>query len=587
MNRQKQPIHAMALATFFVVIADGCGEPGSSEPVIETQEGVVVQHLRGSASDAGTYIGLDFLATDSNGQPIACDDANLEVDVAIAFDDAPNDFISVRDGSVRLACAANRAADIGLVLDNSGSQESVLEITRQGAKNFAADILADGGELSLTRVSTFSSVLTGMTDDAATINSELDGMFVNGGWTALYDGVRMGNETLGASQAGSESFDTVDDFCQGSRRKGLVVFTNGFENNSAQEKLAGERDDGIDTTLSDLGGLEVNSVGTPLYIIGLGDKVNDPQLQGLADETGGRYLQVQKAQDIPAAYSLIADYQGASSQVCMEFERRGCGHATVRVSYDYTSATGTYSASEDHKVYIPCEEPEPQGKIVTILMALSDQGVDDATATRLLENSINWVNPTNAAPKILLVRDDNHRGEQSGEQNFLLSRIQDAGYDVTLIQEPRAGLDGSEFDDYDVVWFTNPGFPWDDRSSYDAIAGFVAGGGGVVLSGDDLTWSMGRSFDTSGLTHLSHKNNGTRTCGKLTNNNKGERYRVQMEADSHPVIQDIESSIILYGNDIDHSVATNTGEEILAWGTLEGAPGCSTRIPVITAYDPN
>ena len=259
---------------------------------MQTERGVIVRHLRGSQAAAGTYIGLDFLATDANGQPIPCDSADLTVDVEVAFADAPQQFVPVRDGTVLVRCVNDRSANIGMVLDNSGSQASVIDLTKVGAKSFASEIMADGGAISLTRVSTDSRVLSDLSTDTAQVQQELDGMFVNGGWTALYDGIRLGNETLGASldaSAGQVTYTDVDDFCDASKRYGVVAFTNGFENNSAQQKLVTSRDDGIDTQLDDLKQLSVDSVGTPLYIIGLGDDVNDAELQDLSDSTGGRY----------------------------------------------------------------------------------------------------------------------------------------------------------------------------------------------------------------------------------------------------------------------------------------------------------
>ncbi len=586
---QHRSIRGLGIVAMIATIA-GCQEDGDEAPPVQTERGVIVQHLRGSQAAAGTYIGLDFLATDANGQPIPCDSADLTVDVEVAFADAPTQFVPVRDGTVRVRCVNDRSANIGMVVDNSGSQKSVIDLTKTGAKNFASEIMTDGGSISVTRVSTDSSVLTGLTDDAVTVQQELDGMFVNGGWTALYDGIRLGNETLGASlnaSAAQPTYTDVDDFCDSSKRYGIVAFTNGYENNSAQQKLATPTNDGIDTSLDDLKQLSVDSVGTPLYIIGLGDEVNDAELQDLSDSTGGRYLQVATEQDIPAAYDFIADYQSASSKVCLEVGRRGCGQTTVRVSYSYATSQGTFEGAQDYPIYIPCEQEPQQGRVVTIVLALSDPGIDEGVATTLIRNSVNYTNPTNDIPRMLFVQDDNYRGEHLLERDFLANKLTDIGFDVTPLDEPAAGLTDADVAGFDVVWFTNPGWPWDDRSTYDVLTRFVAAGGGLVLSGDDISWSMGRNFPVTDLTLLDHQNNGTSTCGEKTDNNAGKSYEVKTTTSTHPVLDMIEGITLTYSNDIDHSSPAMRGEEVLAWATLENAPNCMVRTPVVLAYDPN
>ena len=64
----------------------------------------------------------------------------------------------------------------------------------------------------------------------------------------------------------------------------------------------------------------------------------------------------------------------------------------------------------------------------------------------------------------------------------------------------------------------------------------------------------------------------------------GGRYRVTMNAETHPVIEGLEGASFLYGDDIDKSVALD-GTEVVAWATVEGKASCEKR-PVITAFTP-
>lgn len=140
--------------------------------------------------------------------------------------------------------------------------------------------------------------------------------------------------------------------------------------------------------------------------------------------------------------------------------------------------------------------------------------------------------------------------------------------------------------DFDAVWFSNPGWSMDDPTTLQSLQQFLAGGGGVVLPGDDMSWSMGHAFPMTPVTHLIHHNNGTRTCGHLTDNNRGDHYRVTYDDRSHPLIGDLAGAGFLYGNDIDHSEPAREGEEVIAWAVLDVDPECELHTPVIVGYDP-
>ena len=64
-------------------------------------------------------------------------------------------------------------------------------------------------------------------------------------------------------------------------------------------------------------------------------------------------------------------------------------------------------------------------------------------------------------------------------------------YNADLITERKGGITADDVAGYDVVWFTNPGYPFDDVRSIDTLTTFLAAGGGVVAQGDDITQSMG------------------------------------------------------------------------------------------------
>ena len=112
------------------------------------------------------------------------------------------------------------------------------------------------------RVSTQSEVLLPLTDDAFQLERALDGMFVNRGWTSLFDALRLGNETLATTRLPEGAYETLEEFCEADLPFGMVAFSNGVDNNSSDQML--DSGDGIDSHLGDVSSLAVQGVTTPI-----------------------------------------------------------------------------------------------------------------------------------------------------------------------------------------------------------------------------------------------------------------------------------------------------------------------------------
>ena len=124
----------------------------------------------------------------------------------------------------------------------------------------------------------------------------------------------------------------------------------------------------------------------------------------------------------------------------------------------------------------------------------------------------------------------------------------------------------------------------DDQRSFETLLAYSAAGGGVVLQGDDMTQSMGRSFSMTPLTRLTHVNNGTSACGVTTDNNRGGSYDVQFAAGPHPLLGPLANQRFSYGDDIDVAIPANASAEVL--GTATYARGtCRVSTPVLVAFD--
>lgn len=281
----------------------------------------------------GPVVALDVLVTDADGLPVACD-AGM-VDATVTMIDG-GQRTPIGTGRTTVTCGAGTPPDVTMVLDNSGSQEEVLTDTREGARALAHQVLDAGGRVGLVRISTFSRPLLDLSADATAVDEALDGMFVNRGWTALWDAVRMGNEVLQAGRTPGQAL-TLQDACALDAAAELVVFTNGVDNNSAQEQLVGDDDDGVATTLDDLLHLTVDGAPTPVHTIGLGRNVDEAALTQLAAQTGGGHVAVSLGEQLPQAFDLVAGWTTQDRRVCATLPEPTCGPVDVEVAWTLTA----------------------------------------------------------------------------------------------------------------------------------------------------------------------------------------------------------------------------------------------------------
>jgi Mg-chelatase subunit ChlD len=553
----------------------------------------MAQMLRGAQIESGdSLLSFDVVLTEPDSGPaVDCQEGTLSVDVEMkkpggkAFETVSTEHIQVR-------CESTVGPDIAVVVDNSGSESGTLSEVREATSRLLDYVQAAHGRVSLTRVSTQPSVLAPLTDDMAAARSALSELHVSNGWTALYDGIRMGNETLGDAELGEDGHPTGNqaDFCGMDPQRAILVFTDGQENNSSDEQgSVNYPGDGINTTLDDLTRLQARGVTTPIYSIGLGDDVDHEALRGLAEKSGGKHHRTDSPGAVTELFQHIVSYTGPRFRVCASLPTTRCGSHDVRLKYRWDGAGRTLTGSRESNLNVACPAPPAMGKSATVLLTLQSPGIEPLAANELIKRTTSWVSPV-ADPRVLVVLDDNHHDEAAGDAQYVARALDSAGFDNELQQEPEHGLDASALDGFDVVWFSNPGYPMDDQTSFETLRTALGRGMGVVLQGDDMAMSWGHAFDMSALTHLTFEDNGTSACGHQTDNNAGDGlYRVQYEP-SHPMLGSLGGTSFLYGDDIDLSSPRNEGEQVLAWSTVvarnDGEALCDVRTPVVVAYDP-
>lgn len=571
-------------ATLSLSFAAGCGDP-----VVEAPLKTSLQEVRAGASrDGAVLLSMDVLVTDGHGRGVPCGEGEVSIDVEISRNGTDGPWVLVESSELASTCVPTANGDLSLVVDNSGSLEKDIDVIRAGAERVVDRVVGDGGRVSLVRVSTDASVKAPLTEDRALLQRGIDDLFITNGWTALYDGVRMANETLGAGVARGvnlETYDGASAFCASTRNQGIVVFTDGDENNSRHQKLWSDKyaGDGVDTTFGDIARLKVQGAATPIYTIGLGDDIDRGAMTALAAHSGGRFVELDDMQRVDEVLEMVAEYFGAAHRTCTDVPSHLCGSLDVRVTHRYRARGQDVSEVSHHHLDVPCAA-RATGRVATILLTMNATEATEETMMRLVANTVNWVSPVDA-PKVLFVLDDGHHGESDRDTRQLHDRLLAAGYDATYLEEPENGLLTTDLDGYDVVWFSNPGHPMDDERTFNALLEYSQLGGGVVFQGDDMSYSFGKAFATTPLTRLENVDNGTNYCATNVDGRKGGRYRVSMGTSPHPIIAGIEGQSFLYGDDIDTATPVAEGTEVVAWATVEGKRGCAQK-PVITAFTP-
>jgi Mg-chelatase subunit ChlD len=318
------------------------------------------QMLRGGQAAAGdSFLGFDVLLTEAkNGPAIDCDEGRLDVTLEVSTDKGKS-YRRVGSDALNVACDASRAPDVALVVDNSGSQQGQLDVIREATRAMADEVMALGGRTSVVRVSTESRVMHGLSDEMPSLQGAISDFSVSNGWTALYDGVRMGNETLEGARVVEDDngFATAEEFCGIDPNRAIVVFTDGRENNSMDEHSSADYPgDGVDTSFQDVKQLKVRGTKTPIYTVGLGDDVDHVELNRLGVHSGGKHHALQSLDELAATFNHITGYTKRRFKVCGDLRTEHCGRLDVRMSYSWSDGGRALQGAEETRITVPCSD---------------------------------------------------------------------------------------------------------------------------------------------------------------------------------------------------------------------------------------
>lgn len=269
---------------------------------------------------------------DSDGQPVLLNEATTTVSVETR---SPNgDWLPVEE--VVAGFGVKAPVDVVIVADNSGSEVGRLAEMSGAIQNFADDVLAANplNRVGLVRVSTTAKVLLPLTDDSNAVTEVLSRLAVKNGWTALFDGIALGNQTL---EAGKTRPLNSGAFCYAGPYRSIVVFTDGKENNSHGQKLD-VPDRTLDTSLLDLANLDVEGMRTAIYTVGIGKHIDEATLAAFANGSGGRFAHIADYAALESALLTAAAQLETQLPVC--FSPNTCGDVEARVVVTVRRASG-------------------------------------------------------------------------------------------------------------------------------------------------------------------------------------------------------------------------------------------------------
>jgi VWFA-related protein len=209
-----------------------------------------------------------FTVTDETGNSLL---GFTEDEIQITVDGAAQNLsrlTSAIEGGEYLAVA--------LLFDRSGSMKSAFDNLKKAALDFVQ-------RLSLEDVISIISF-----DDTVRIDSPFTKereLTVN-----AIEGISMGNNTA-LYDAVHEALTLLDKI--ETPRQAVIIFSDGVDTRSTFSRIQILQ--------------EAKDAETPLFFIGLGDKINEDNLISLSSETGGRYFRAGTPEELVLLYQTIAE----------------------------------------------------------------------------------------------------------------------------------------------------------------------------------------------------------------------------------------------------------------------------------------
>jgi len=209
---------------------------------------------------------------------------SMTADIAFRVEQARNNehFVcNERDGG-GLAC--NEENDVVFVLDSSGSIDAgELGVMSTAAKAFAAALApaSPGNHIGVVDFDGGATLNSELTDVLAEIDTAIDAL-VSGGSTNLAAGISLASTEL-AGPRDRDDVTVAPDF--------MLIMTDGEPNDEADAVIAADA---------------AKAAGTTVYVVGIGNGVNDAFLEGIAT-SAAHYFTAAEFADLETLLSGLAD----------------------------------------------------------------------------------------------------------------------------------------------------------------------------------------------------------------------------------------------------------------------------------------
>ena len=198
--------------------------------------------------------------------------------------DLPLDVFRVKENGrpvpVRSLERRDLPLDLVLMLDTSSSLREGINDLKRAAKAFIGE-LEPTDRVALFEIKGDIQKLAAFTNNRPLMQQAIDTLFSRGE-TALFNGLRTGIEALSERQRG---------------RRAMILFTDGRD--SIYESPT------IKASFMRKVIRQAQNKEITIYTLGLGDKIHEPSLERIAEETGGRFLHAEKALRLDDAFAEI------------------------------------------------------------------------------------------------------------------------------------------------------------------------------------------------------------------------------------------------------------------------------------------
>jgi VWFA-related protein len=314
---------------------------------------LVVHYVEGAPAEQeiGYDVSVFLSVVDSVGNPVK--------DLTAVSFTVTEDSQKVEISGLELA--SDDPINVVLVMDTSGSMSGpAIAAAKTAASNFIAALGGEDNVAVITFDDTVKNQIDYTTDHGAARQQVALIDAVRGAGTCLYDAAYQAIQMSATLPSG---------------RRAVILFTDGVDEKSSGGTCSVHTPDDV-IRLGSEGGTR-----TPVYTLGLGNRVNNKELLRLAELTGGRSLYSPDSSQLDAMFLRLSD-QLRSQYKLTYISVAGPGAHTLAVSVTFNTAKDSDTrnfllpAMPARISFVSPQEGDEVGGVIKISVAITGQGED-------------------------------------------------------------------------------------------------------------------------------------------------------------------------------------------------------------------